>query len=329
MAWQDELNSLDEELSAGRIKPDEYRRRRDELLAAASSSNQIGLRRGHRQQPPSIANAFNGDANPKSQGDVTQQVKIPSPAPAWQATPPPPSDAPPPNAPRPITSPPTPPVQGSEVFGLSMSGPSASRKPWPKFVIAVLVLALVAGGIWWFAFRSGDEPDPAVAGAPNTAADFTVDRVPNPTDVPLTTSGVLTVDQAQIYNLLKPAEAAYLSEGGTERIFYRGVTAGNVGYLIFVFQTKDTATGKQLAQRIVDVSKANGHEVGAISDAPAGVTTTKLVVDKAAILEAVYPADRAAVRVVLLQTGEVDEGQLANALRRATSNTVRAINPVR
>src|SRR6187431_317168 len=90
MGWQDELNSLDQELSAGRIAADEYRRRRDELLATASSSS-VEVRRVHRKQGPSIANAFTGTGDPKSgdsSADITQQVGVPQepvkPA-GWQA----------------------------------------------------------------------------------------------------------------------------------------------------------------------------------------------------------------------------------------------------
>src|SRR3954454_6801121 len=94
MAWQDDLRELDEALSAGRIKADEYRKRRDDLLAAASS-NPVVTRRIQRHRPTSIANAFSsgepkegGDLRTDDAADVTQQVAVTERKPDWEAAPP-------------------------------------------------------------------------------------------------------------------------------------------------------------------------------------------------------------------------------------------------
>ncbi|MFD1049603.1 hypothetical protein ACFQ1S_30795 [Kibdelosporangium lantanae] len=41
MAWQDDLRELDEALSAGRIKAEEYRRRRDDLHGVRTAGLQL------------------------------------------------------------------------------------------------------------------------------------------------------------------------------------------------------------------------------------------------------------------------------------------------
>jgi hypothetical protein len=311
MAWQDELNSLDQELSSGRIRAEEYRRRRDELLAAASS-NPVSLRRLHRQQQPSIANAFQPEVEGvPPQVDLTQAQ--------WEAKPPSPQRT------QALNAGPVPPVRGDEVFGLAIDA-TAKRRKWPQFVVAIVVLALVAGAVWWFALRD-TTPDNAPAAAPTTG--LSLDKVPNPTDVPLSTAGVLTVDQAQVYNLLKPDEAANLSTGGVEKIYYRGATAGSVGYLVYAFQTKDSATGKQLSEKIVKFGKDTARQDAGVAGLPDGVTAAKLITQEAAIFDAVYPIDSGAVRIVLLQTGQVDERQLSNSLKRAVDRTVQSLPPVR
>jgi hypothetical protein len=320
MAWQDELNSLDKELAAGRIKPDEYRRRRDELLASASS-NPVGMRRIHRQQPSSIANAFNGEGKPDTSADVTQQVDVPETA--WEAKPP-------------GVRPDTPPVrdfvqiapkQGAEVFGLAVSGPTTARR-WPRFLIAIVVLALVAGATWWFAFPTKSSQSVATppAGEQRTSQ-FGVESLPNPTDVPLSYSGALTVDQMQIYNLVTPEEAAFLVEAGTGQVYYRGVTAGNLVYHIYAYRTKDQASSRALMSKIVDRNKRIGMTDLAISGIAPSVKAQQVFNETTGIYEAIYVSDQATVRMVVAQSGPHDDAKLAGAMKRVADAVTRSITP--
>jgi hypothetical protein len=340
MGWQDELNSLDQELSAGRIQADEYRRRRDELLATASSSS-VEVRRVHRKQGPSIANAFTGTGEPKSNdADITQRVGVPPQEPAkaagWQAMQPAPQARvpaePPPPPPGPLSQifPPTQaPMQGSEVF----SQDTATSKKWPRYVIAVVVLALVAGLTWFLAFRPADSgstaapppsSEPAPAPAPVTDT-LSIDKLPNPTDLPLSTSGILTVDQAQLYNMIKPDEASYLVDSGTEKILCRAVTSGNLSYVLFAFQVKGEQGGEALAAKIVDRNKNLGMTDAGITGLPSGVTALTVVGEKATLSEAVYGNGRVTVRIVIQQTSPGDRGQLNNAIRRSVDLTTKSI----
>lgn len=311
MAWQDELNNLDEELSSGRIRADEYRRRRDELLAAASS-NPVSLRRIHRQQPPSIANAFNGDA-----GDVTQQVDLSKAQ--WETKPPEHQQ----QAQRPVMANPAPPMQADEVFGLAANATAPNRRKWPRFVAAIAVLAVLAAGIWWFALRDNNSGPETAANQP-TQAQLSLDKVPNPTDAPMTYSGVFTVDQAQVYSLLKPDEAATLVQAGSKRILFRGVSQGNLVFHIFAYETATADLARGLATSAVDRDKRVGMVEATGTGVPQGVDVVKSLGDKSAIIEAIYPAAQATIRVLVVQTGPNDERQLSDAIRRGVDAAVKA-----
>ncbi|TCO64576.1 hypothetical protein [Actinocrispum wychmicini] len=303
MAWQDDLSRLDEELSAGRIHSDEYRRRRDELLAAASSNPAVTRA---RRQPSVVPGPTSDDA------DVTQQVEMPDPRQqpnAWVAVPAQPViEQPPINSLVPKSAP----MHGAEVFGLTNFGP-ARRRTWPRFVIAIVVLALIGAGIWLFVLRKDGPAD----SAPPAAPQFTLDRLPNPTDSPLSTSGVLTVDQAQIYNLIKPDEAQYLLAGGTQKIFYRQVVSGTMSTQIFYFMVAPGGSGTPLAKRIVDRGTKLG--MATVPGLPAGVTGLKSLAANAGIFEAAYPTDQGAVRIVIGQTGEPAEKTLTDKLKQTVT----------
>jgi hypothetical protein len=316
MAWQDELNSLDEALSAGRIPAEEYRRRRDELLAAASS-NPVGMRRVHRQQPSSIANAFNAEA--KQEDEVTQQVEVPETA--WEAKPPNNHTGPPALPPRDFVQ--VAPKQGAEVFGLAVSGPSGKRR-WPRFVVAIVVLALIAGVTWWFAFR--DKSSPAAA-PPSGAQQISVDILPNPTDVPLSYSGTLTVDQLQIYNMAQPEEAAFLVEAGTDKIFYRGVTANNLIYHTYVYQAKDDVASRTLMAKIVDRNKRIGMTNVTVDGAPGKVTAQQVFSATTGVYDATYVSGRDTIHLIVQQGAPHDEQKLAGALKRTIDAVTRVIPP--
>lgn len=345
MGWQDELQSLDEQLSTGKIRAEEYRKRRDELLAAASSGA-VSLRKVHRQNSPSIANAFSAETKPDAgrSADVTQQV----PKNAWQTAkpkPPVPAKSPAPAAAQPIaqapnTPPPLPntppqPVQkamvvGSEVFGKPAQASTRRSSNIPKFVVAVVVLALIAGGVWWFAFRGttdGNEPITAPTPAASGTAELSLEKLPNPTDSQLSTAGVLTVDQAQTNNLIRPDEAAYLTATDLQRIYFRTIVVGNLSYQLFAFQTQTDTGGARIVSGALERGKRANMVPATIDGLPATVTVTKILSDNGAYYEAVYPIDKGAVRLVVLQSGPNNERQLTNAMKRTAELATASIKP--
>nr|WP_042184146.1 hypothetical protein [Kibdelosporangium sp. MJ126-NF4]CEL16100.1 hypothetical protein [Kibdelosporangium sp. MJ126-NF4]CTQ94026.1 hypothetical protein [Kibdelosporangium sp. MJ126-NF4] len=340
MGWQDELQSLDEQLSAGQIRAEEYRKRRDELLAAASSGA-VSLRRVHRQKSPSIANAFSAETKPdvNKSADVTQKVPSgawqtarpqtpPTPSTALQPStpPPPPSAAPAPSARS--SSAPSSPMIGAEVFGTPSSSKAEKPSKFPKFLVAIVVLALVAGGVWWFAFRGAQGGDGNNAAPPAvTGGELALEKLPNPTDSQLSTAGVLSVDQAQTNNLIRPDEAAYLSATDLQRIYFRTIVVGNLSYQLFAFQTQTDTGGTRIVSGALERGKRANMVPATIDGLPATVTVTKILVAGAAYYEAVYPIEKGAVRLVVLQSGPNNERQLVNAMKRTVELTTASIKP--
>ncbi|MEV4311413.1 hypothetical protein [Actinocrispum sp. NPDC049592] len=303
MGWQDDLNSLEADLSAGRIRVEEYRRRRDDLLAAASSNPPRG-RVPERRQPPIVnANDPRLDVSPV---EVTQQINPDS----WVAKPgsmiidqsPVAADPPAPA-----------PMQGAEVFGLQTAAASPNGRGWLRFVVAIVILGVIAAMIWFFAFnKNSGEP---AAGA---NGEFTLEKLPNPTDSPLTTAGVLTVDQAQVYNLIRPDEAAYLAAAGTQKIFYRQITSGTVSTQIFYFQLAPGTPGGPLAKQVVDRGAKLGMQN--VPDLPNGTTGIEALSATSGILEAIYPTDRGAVRIVVGQLAPPEEKALISTLKKTVTS---------
>lgn len=79
MTWQDELRQLDEDLAAGRVSADDYRRRRDELTAQEGQADQPAT--GQPAQTPGVAAT--------SETIITESVKSPfPPAFRWETAPP-------------------------------------------------------------------------------------------------------------------------------------------------------------------------------------------------------------------------------------------------
>jgi hypothetical protein len=320
MSWQDELKSLDNELSAGRIPAEEYRRRRDELLAAASS-NPVSLRRIQRKQPVSIANAFNGE----SKDPDTPPQRIQQPAAAWRAEAPPQANGPHPGQ----AAPPVLPKQGAEVFAPG-GGPRKARK-WPRIVVAVVVLALIAGGVWWFVVSPGSSPQAAAPvtenGQPAEREMLGVESLPTPGDVPLSYSGTLTVDQLQVYQMATPEEAALFADAGTDQVYYRGVTSGNLQYHINAYRTKDTSTSRDLMAKLVERNKRIGMQDVAVSSVPPKVKTQQLFTENTGVYEAVYVSGRAMVRITIAQSVPLADDKLAGAMRRTVDAVTRSVPP--
>jgi hypothetical protein len=219
---------------------------------------------------------------------------------------------------------------GSEVFGAS--GP-APRRSWVRFVAGLAVLIVIAGLTWWFALRPDSSSSAAPPSVPQQQAPvgdtqpMSVEKVPNPTDLPLSTTGVLTVDQAQVYNMIKPDEAGYLAAAGTEKIYLRAVTNGNLSYVLFVFQTGGGTGGEALAKKIVDRNTALGMGDAGLTGLPAGVTALTVVGERTTLSEAVYGTGRYTVRIVIQQASPGDRGQLNNAMRRSIDLFTKSISP--
>jgi hypothetical protein len=367
MAWQDELKNLDDDLSAGRITSDDHRRRRDEILAAASSNPAGIRRARRQQAtsianafhtdpklagatasaPPANQSAAPGSstaqhqlttapaAMPPTSGQAETGTHDNNGNPGWEAQLPGqggPQPASVPNAaqlyppqyqPNQVPQPNESPIgkQGSEVF--RSAGPGVPR--WILLVGALVMVVVIVVVAWTLDLPwEGDEQ---TAAPPQQRPELSIDRLPNPTDRALSTSGVLTVDQAQLENVIKPDQAAYLSKAGTEKIYYRAVNARNVGYQLFAFQTEGATDARNLASEVVKSGKQLGMADVSIDGVPPGVTITKASNATAMIFEAVYTADSTVVRIVVGQPDQADEQLITAALKHSILVTAESIRP--
>lgn len=266
------------------------------------------------------------DATPESNGtESTRTEAVDPPKPQAQPQHPPvppaaqlPQPVPsviPPGPPRPAPGPAwTPPVQGETVF--ANTRPTNRGRTALLIIAVVVLLAAVGGGAWWL--LRGDRPAPAdpTPAAPTPAQELSLERLPSPGDALLSTTGVVTVDQAKTLNLTKPEAVAPLTDAGTEKIYFRAVQDGNLTYQLFAMQTGDDAGGRTLAESLASLAKDAGMVDAGVTGLPDGVTASKAIGADAVLVEAVYPTDRGAVRIVLLQSGQLDEQQVADALRR-------------
>jgi hypothetical protein len=237
-----------------------------------------------------------------------------------------PMPAPPPSGPGRLAPAPgwSGPIQGQAVFAEARE---SKRTAVVTLIVAVVVLALIGTAVWWFAFRSNDDntAKPAPTGPTGSSQqEFSLDRLPNPTDDPMSTSGVFTVDQATERKLIGPEEAELLSKGGTEKIYYRAVVADQVTYQLYAYATSNA---QDLASSIVERGKQLGMSDLSVDGLPAEVTTTKSVAPRGAIYQATYGSDSVAVRIAVSQSTNVDEQKLTAALRHSVEVTTRSISP--
>ncbi|MFI9810807.1 hypothetical protein [Saccharothrix variisporea] len=220
MSWQDDLRQLDTALAEGRISPDDYRRRRDELLAGASSAppaqpgapapaSPFGQPFRWEAQPPAATNPdatqvvgnpagpANPDAtrvvsDPNKDSERTQYVRpvtppqgqpVGQPAGGW-----PPSGPPQPAATpwggndmyTPVDQPPGWIAQGPEVFDDSPS--SGKGKRIGIIVGVVVLLAAIGTGVYLFTGNGGSGGGGNNQGGGDTSAAPTSTTKPKPTD---------------------------------------------------------------------------------------------------------------------------------------------------
>jgi hypothetical protein len=129
----------------------------------------------------------------------------------------------------------TAPIQGQEVF--AEAGPERGGL-LPKIVVAVLVLALVGAGVWWFAVREDGEADNATP-PPETS---TQQQAPGIDDIAALLpdlpgkanpdNGTMSLERARELKLFTPPYATLLADNGSSEIAYRGAVRTGAGYLL-------------------------------------------------------------------------------------------------
>jgi hypothetical protein len=272
MTWQESLRQLDARLAQGEISANEYRKSRDEILAEASS--------GSAPQPledlwasatPKVAeetDAAPGETTivvemPKTEEDEPTQV-VPAAAipaqPQWTSTPMPDAPAPPQDV-RPMPQR-VAPVQEQDVFAVV---PSKRGSGLVRFLVPVLILAVVGAGVWWFVSR-GDDGNAAAEPTPTSTAtekaptsDEVAGKLPQLPGTASDNDGTLSVDRAQELKLFSPTYAKLIADNGAKEIVYRGSVRPGFAYMVVASPSAD-------ATKLVDATSDHLRQAGFAED---------------------------------------------------------------
>ncbi len=275
MTWQEDLRQLDARLANGDIGAADYRRTRDEILAEASSGNQANGTESPKEGLWTSANPSAQDektTESPAPGETTVVVRVDAPdeektqivtadqleqptRPVGPAGPPPPPQSWP--APTPGQFPQRPaPIQGQEVF--AASGGSGR---WLRWVIPVVIVALVAAGLWWFVFRDdstqpqAENPPPSSTSQteePEEPAAPSIDEVagsvPALPGTPKADNGPMTTAEALQVGLLNEAYATLLQDNGVSELVYQKSTRDNLGFQVAAAPVEKPGDAAQLTE---------------------------------------------------------------------------------
>jgi hypothetical protein len=345
MTWQENLRQLDVRLANGDISANEYRKTRDEILAEASSNS---AKEPGPEPWASTPPAENGEQD----ADTTLVVKVDQtedetqivPADAIAATPaaappgpPPPvsQPGPPPPGPGPQPGPPdvmatpyraAPPLQGHEVFA---EAAPKRRGTFTRFLVPLVILAVVAAGVWWFVSMGDDEnsgstPPPSQSGEKALDSDAISGRLPELPGKASTNDSTMALDRARELKLFTPAYAKLLADNGASEIVYRGATRSGFGYLLVTSPIGSAADAAKLAGATRDhLGRAGFKDVAELSqDGPPVITRT----DRSfRTLIAVYSSGNVWVQLNVSGAPDGDEGELRADFRKVLASLTEGL----
>ncbi|MFC6088330.1 hypothetical protein ACFP3R_03535 [Saccharothrix lopnurensis] len=369
MSWQDDLRQLDSALAEGRISAEDYRRRRDELLASATPAapqNQPQTPFGQpfrwdaqqQQQQQPQQGAASPDATQVVSGgnkadatqvvsqsgkdsERTQYVRPVTPPPGmeqppvgWQANQPQMGATPPwggPNDPyRPMDQPSWI-AQGPEVFDDSSSG--SKGKKIAVIAGVVVLLAAVAGGVWFFTRGSGDTQG---GGDTTTSAQTTTSPTPtDPNEILLAQipelnakkdvdGGVLTPQDLPTDEVLSADEAEVLVQARVENVAWRGATKSPVAdgkgaekFSVLVIPAEDETAASELAEQLALAQRAESfiNIKDPLPGMPASLVFDKRVTPEVGRYRGMYLSGSNVVLVDITQTPLVQEAALSGSFQ--------------
>lgn len=296
MDWHEEIRGLDAALGRGEISAAEHRKRRDEVLAEASGGAN-GPRLLH--QPGQVA------APPAPEHTVVIDAARAAGHPQDEPQHPPRSD-------RSWSGP----IDGADIF--SVQPKSGTGRRVRTSVMVLIGLAVVGAGLWWF-LLGNDRASSAPPPAPASAAPWSTDRLPNPTDAVFSTTAVLTVQQALDNGFVRAGDVESMTAAGVEKVYFRAVTENGLVYHLFAFQLAGQAGGGDLAAKLLQGTRTD------VDGLPDRVNAARAQAPGALVLEATYGTDGGAVRIVVARQGEIDEPLMAGELRDAVRVTVASL----
>ncbi|GLZ32626.1 hypothetical protein Lesp02_48140 [Lentzea sp. NBRC 105346] len=333
MGWQEELRALDEAVAAGRISPDQHRARRDQLLAAASSGGAQPQRWVATPPAPGDADrtqvVSSGGQQPeadrtqvvRTDADKTQFVQVP----AFQQ--PGPQQTAPPWA------------AGDQSFGVpgwqsqGMHGPEVFDEGGGKsklvpILIGVLVLALIGGGVWFFAFRdSGTDAQqnpPSSSAQPVDAPAFNA-ILPEPNGTPSPKNGEYTVDKAKAAGVISEKDAKAMQAAGVEKVFDKVASSAGVGQAVAAYVAKDEQSAKELAKTLVDNMKTGGWSTVEQVDVPENVTLMKIAANDQFLYRGVYTSGKVTIRVATAGPSTIPDQEIGKKFNEFLMQVLKAV----
>lgn len=156
--------------------------------------------------------------------------------------------------------------QGPEVFGAS-SGKSSKLLP---IIGIVVVVALIGGAVWFFAFRKDDssptdtQAQTSQATPTTTTSQKPFEALPNGPGTPDPKSKVYDLAQLRSSGLLPEAEVDAVQAANPSGITYKGSTEDPFTYSTFVFEAKDAAAAKELRDKLAETARADGLVKGEV-----------------------------------------------------------------
>jgi hypothetical protein len=210
-------------------------------------------------------------------------------------------------------------------------------KPWLIAVVGIVVLALVGGAVWWFAFRNDDSPTAANSGDEQTTepAGPKNNEPPKPVDItkidmpgdPATNTGAMDITKAGELKVIAPAEAALLADSGVNSLVYAGSSAGNYRFLLYSYESDSPASAAKMTDAVAGVQQQMGLKPMNINGVEEDVQVTGLTNSSAAVLRGVYTYGNTTIQLSVLQVPVGDAAELATQFSTAMKTVTDAAPP--
>ncbi|WP_409461824.1 hypothetical protein [Amycolatopsis sp. GA6-003] len=155
--------------------------------------------------------------------------------------------------------------------------PRRSKPTWLFLSLAVLVvLALVAGGIWFLGTKNDANdsatPPPATASAPNTQPASLEDKLPALPGTPSPENSTMALDKAVQAKAVSDADANLMRAAGADQLVYHAYGSPDGGTTLIAVPTPSKAQAGQLVQGL-----RQNLVTGGFDSSPLGPAATDLL----------------------------------------------------
>lgn len=250
-----------------------------------------------------------------------------------------------PRPPQPMAGPAVTPMDAQDLFTSNKPPRDGGKKPLMIGLVALVVLALVGGAVWFFAFRDdGADPGNTAGGGdtqqeqPTTTTTKAEEEQPppvEPVDIsqielpgePVSTSGEMDIQRAGELNVIAPAEATLLAGAGADQLVYNGTSDGDFHYLLYSYQSKDAKAAAELTKGIVDVQKQLGFKPTKVDGVPASVDVSTVTNAEAAGIRGVYTYGDTTIEMFVLQIPAGDANEMRVQFQRVMQSVTDAAPP--